>query len=79
MGKKEWQSAIEKALRGKGFNKKAARKTAKATIRKSIEKRELKQSRQPPVVSEYEPNVPSGALYQPNGMAGKIVVITPKL
>ena len=50
MGKKEWQSAIEKALRGKGFNKKAARKTAKATIRKSIEKRELKQSRQPPVV-----------------------------
>jgi len=47
MARKEWNAAIVRALREKGFTKKGARKTAKATIRRSIQARDRKESNDP--------------------------------
>ena len=44
MSKKGWQSAIENALREKGFNRKGAKKTAKATMQKSAQAKERRES-----------------------------------
>lgn len=79
MSRRGWKAAIEKALRKKGFSKTGAKKTAIMTVQRSIECRQRKgpQSVEPepiPIVKA----APTGAIYKPSSMAGRIVVIPPK-
>jgi hypothetical protein len=82
--RKAWKSAIEKALKQKGFTKSGAKKTAKIVIRKSIAKKRLMLDRklrdkesQPAPVYQKKP-APPCAISKPSSMAGKIVVVPPK-
>ena len=74
MSKNGWRKAIEKALRDKGFTKTGAKKTANNTMRRSIQCRKRDKVEPVPVV---KPRI--GALYQSSSMAGKIVVVPPKV
>jgi hypothetical protein len=92
MAEKQWRMAIEKALRGKGFTKKGARKTAIRTMRMSAAKQKLVASRRDnwrevndPDRSKYRTAGQEAkrlhddaAINKPSNLAGKIVVIPPR-